>query len=135
MTRDFAAVPRLTLGKRTALSVVSPLVTGVSSLLRSLGSHFTRDSGRILLTEVSRMSEALYTWVLKTGSEANAVEAKVRLKRLRKQLCKLNWLADDYQSTVGNDCYGMFIMYQGVVMRQSFRGALSSPYSGFCDRT
>jgi hypothetical protein len=63
------------------------------------------------------MSEALYAWVLKTGSEANAVEAKVRLKRLRKQLCKLNWLADDYQSTVGNDCYGMFIMYQGVVMR------------------
>lgn len=82
-------MPRLTLGKRTPLSVVSPLVFGVSSLLSSLGSHFTRDSGRTLLTEVSRMSEALYTWILRTDSEENAAEAKVSIKHPHRQFCKL----------------------------------------------
>ncbi|KAG2346950.1 hypothetical protein BDR05DRAFT_981474 [Suillus weaverae] len=70
------SVPGLTLGKRTALSVVSPLVSGVSSAVSSLGSNFTRDSGRSLLAGVSRMSEAFYTWICKTGSEANAAEAR-----------------------------------------------------------
>ncbi|KAJ8587360.1 hypothetical protein M405DRAFT_821730 [Rhizopogon salebrosus TDB-379] len=76
ITVSAKSVPRLTIGKRTALSVVSPLISGVNSLLPSLGSHFTRDSGRTLLTEVSRMSEALYAWILRTGSDADAVEAK-----------------------------------------------------------
>lgn len=82
-------MPRLTIGKRTALSVVSPLISGVNSLLPSLGSHFTRDSGRTLLAEVSRMSEALYAWILRTGSDADAVEAKVSLKHPRRQFRKL----------------------------------------------
>ncbi|KAG2140642.1 hypothetical protein DEU56DRAFT_797911 [Suillus clintonianus] len=70
------SVPRLTPGKRTALSVVSPLVSCVGSLVSSLGSDFTRDSGRSVLSAVSRMSEAFYTWIFKTGSEENAAEAK-----------------------------------------------------------
>ncbi|KAG1732720.1 hypothetical protein EDB19DRAFT_1929155 [Suillus lakei] len=70
------SIPRLILGKRTALSVVSPLVSGVVSLVSSLGNHFTRDSGRSLLVGVSRMSEAFYTWIFKTGSEENAAEAQ-----------------------------------------------------------
>lgn len=70
------SIPRLILGKRTALSVVSPLVSSVVSLVSSLGNHFTRDSGRSLLVGVSRMSEAFYTWIFKTGSEENAAEAQ-----------------------------------------------------------
>lgn len=76
-SQGFTAVPRLTLGKRTALSVVSPLVSGVSSAVSSLRSQFTRDTGRSLLAGVSRMSEAFYTWIFKTGSEANVTEAMV----------------------------------------------------------
>ncbi|KAG2108648.1 uncharacterized protein F5147DRAFT_694144 [Suillus discolor] len=72
------SLPRLTLGKRTALSEVSPLVSGVSSAVSSLGRNFTLtlDSGRSLLEEVSRMSQAFYTWIIKTGSEADAAEAR-----------------------------------------------------------
>ncbi|KAG1797705.1 uncharacterized protein HD556DRAFT_1440655 [Suillus plorans] len=70
------SLPRLTLGKRTALSEVSPLVSGVISAVSSLGRDFTLDSGRSLLEEVSRMSQAFYTWIIKTGSEANAAEAR-----------------------------------------------------------
>ncbi|KAG1867284.1 hypothetical protein DFJ58DRAFT_130308 [Suillus subalutaceus] len=76
------SVPRLTLGKRTALSVVSPLVSGVSLAVSSLGSHFTRDSGRSLLAGVSGMSEAFYTWIFKTGSEANIAEARKIIRLL-----------------------------------------------------
>ncbi|KAG1722636.1 uncharacterized protein EDB91DRAFT_203183 [Suillus paluster] len=76
------SVPRLTLGKKTALSVVSPLVSGFISTVSSLGSHFTRDSGRTLLTDVSRMSEVFYTWISRTGSEANAAEAKTSIRVL-----------------------------------------------------
>ncbi|OJA10621.1 hypothetical protein AZE42_05700 [Rhizopogon vesiculosus] len=82
ITVSTKSVPRLTLGKRTALNVVSPLVSGVTTLLSSLGSHFTRDGGRTLLTEVSRMSEALYTWVLRTGGEANVAETKKIIRLL-----------------------------------------------------
>lgn len=76
------SVPRLTLGKRTALSIVSPLVSGVSSAVSSLGSHFTRDSGRSLLAGVSGMSEAFYTWIFKTGSESNVAEARNSIRLL-----------------------------------------------------
>lgn len=76
------SVPRLTLGKRTALSIVSPLVSGVSSAVSSLGSHFTRDSGRSLLAGVSGMSEAFYTWIFKTGSESNVAEARNTIRLL-----------------------------------------------------
>jgi hypothetical protein len=76
------SVPRLTLGKRTALSVVSPLVSGVSSAVSSLRSQFTRDTGRSLLAGVSRMSEAFYTWIFKTGSEANVTEAMKMIRLL-----------------------------------------------------
>lgn len=76
------SVPRLTLGKRTALSVISPLVAGVSSAVTSLGCHFTRDNGRSLLAVVSRMSEAFYTWVFKTCSEADAAEARKFIRLL-----------------------------------------------------
>lgn len=76
------SVPRLTLGKRTALSVISPLVAGVSSAVTSLGSHFTRDNGRSLLAVVSRMSEAFYTWVFKTCSEADAAKARTFIRLL-----------------------------------------------------
>lgn len=78
-SQGFIALPRLTLGKRTALSEVSPLVSGVISAISSLGRDFTLDSGRSLLEEVSRMSQAFYTWIIKTGSEANAAEARVCL--------------------------------------------------------
>ncbi|KAG1906214.1 uncharacterized protein F5891DRAFT_1004589 [Suillus fuscotomentosus] len=70
------SLPRLTLGKRTALSAVSPLVSGVISAVSSLGRDFTLDSGRSLLEGVSRMSQVFYTWIIKTGSEANAAEAR-----------------------------------------------------------
>lgn len=76
------SVPRLILGKRTALSVVSPLISGVSSAVSSLESHFTRDSGRSLLARVSGMSEAFYKWIFKTGSEANVVEAREIIRLL-----------------------------------------------------
>lgn len=76
------SVPRLTLGKRTALSIVSPLVSGVSSAVSSLGSHFTRDGGRSLLAGVSGMSEAFYTWIFKTGSESNVAEARNSIRLL-----------------------------------------------------
>ncbi|KAG2144125.1 uncharacterized protein EDB93DRAFT_1153744 [Suillus bovinus] len=70
------SVPRLTLGKRTALSVVSPLVSAVSSAVSSIGSNLTQDIGRSLLVEVSRMSQEFYMWIIKTGSEADAAEAR-----------------------------------------------------------
>lgn len=76
------SVPRLILGKRTALSVVSPLISGVSSAVSSLGSHFTRDSGRSLLAGISGMSEAFYKWIFETSSESNVAEAREIIRLL-----------------------------------------------------
>ncbi|KAG2064459.1 hypothetical protein BDR04DRAFT_1122578 [Suillus decipiens] len=72
----------LILGKRTALSVVSPLISGVSSAVSSLGSHFTRDSGRSLLAGISGMSEAFYKWIFETSSESNVAEAREIIRLL-----------------------------------------------------
>lgn len=134
-SQGFTAVPRLTLGKRTALSVVSPLVTGVSSAVTSLGSHFTRDNGRSLLAVVSRMSEAFYTWVFKTCSEADAAEARVCLQHSRQIALHTHRLVGNYQITSGHDRYRVCIVYKGIVMCQNFRDALSSSYIVFCNRT
>ncbi|KAG2060065.1 hypothetical protein BDR06DRAFT_927426 [Suillus hirtellus] len=76
------SLPRLTLGKRTALSEVSPLISGITLAVSSLGRDFTLESGRSLLEEVSRMSQAFYTWIIKTGSEANAAEARTLITLL-----------------------------------------------------
>lgn len=134
-SQGFTAVPRLTLGKRTALSVISPLVAGVSSAVTSLGSHFTRDNGRSLLAVVSRMSEAFYTWVFNTCSEADAAEARVCLQQLRQTALHTHRLAEIYQITSGHNHYRVCIVYQGIVMCQSIRDALSSSYIVFCNRT
>lgn len=76
------AIPRLRLGKKTALQLASPIITDITSLVPSIAQGVTQYEGRVLLGEIASLVKDLCLWATASASADDLVTMKSTLRGL-----------------------------------------------------
>ncbi|KAG6334993.1 hypothetical protein ID866_4094 [Astraeus odoratus] len=80
--KPLSAIPRLRLGKKTALQLARPIIRDTVSLVSSSAHDTTNAEGRELLKEIAGFVKALYPWASASASGNDLEEMKTLLRGL-----------------------------------------------------
>ncbi|KAH7910146.1 hypothetical protein BJ138DRAFT_141100 [Hygrophoropsis aurantiaca] len=74
--------PKLKLGKRTAYTIIAPVLSDLQFCVGSLGRSASKDQGRGLIYGTASLAKSLYSWVAVSGLPADIEQTKDLLVRL-----------------------------------------------------